>query len=59
MSSKSKKHDEHDPLIVILHGGPHSISLSSFSKSLAFLSSLGFSLLIVNYRYAKYFLLFL
>ncbi|XWS39245.1 hypothetical protein CRYUN_Cryun18bG0034200 [Craigia yunnanensis] len=39
-----------DPLIVILHGGPHSVSLSSFSKSLAFLSSIGYSLLIVNYR---------
>ncbi|XVE65925.1 hypothetical protein DITRI_Ditri08aG0038800 [Diplodiscus trichospermus] len=39
-----------DPLIVILHGGPHDVSLSSFSKSLAFLSSIGYSLLIVNYR---------
>lgn len=39
-----------DPLIVVLHGGPHSVSLSSFSKSLAFLTSIGFSLLIVNYR---------
>ncbi|XWS08891.1 hypothetical protein CRYUN_Cryun40dG0039300 [Craigia yunnanensis] len=46
----SKKNDAPDPLIVILHGGPHSVSLSSFSKSLAFLSSIGFSLLIVNYR---------
>lgn len=50
VSSKLKKQDEHDPMIVILHGGPHSVSLSSFSKSLAFLLSLGFSLLIVNYR---------
>ncbi|KAF6173421.1 hypothetical protein GIB67_027116 [Kingdonia uniflora] len=39
-----------DPLIVVLHGGPHSVSLTSFSKSLAFLSSLGYSLLMVNYR---------
>ncbi|XP_038723947.1 acylamino-acid-releasing enzyme isoform X2 [Tripterygium wilfordii] len=39
-----------DPLIVVLHGGPHSVSLSSFSKSLAFLSSIGYSLLVVNYR---------
>ncbi|XWS13756.1 hypothetical protein CRYUN_Cryun36dG0065600 [Craigia yunnanensis] len=46
----SKKNDAPDPLIVILHGGPHSVSLSSFSKSLAFLSSIGYSLLIVNYR---------
>ncbi|KAF3669322.1 putative pentatricopeptide repeat-containing protein [Capsicum annuum] len=49
-SSKSKKHDACDPLIVVLHGGPHCVSLSSFSKSLSFLCSLGFSLLIVSYR---------
>lgn len=46
----SKKNDGTDPLIVMLHGGPHSVSLSSFSKSSAFLSSIGYSLLIVNYR---------
>ncbi|KAK9287677.1 hypothetical protein L1049_016115 [Liquidambar formosana] len=50
VSSNSKKNDACDPLIVMLHGGPHSVSLSSFSKSLAFLSSIGYSLLIVNYR---------
>ncbi|KAK4258053.1 hypothetical protein QN277_007560 [Acacia crassicarpa] len=50
VSSKNKKTDTCDPLIAILHGGPHSVSPSSFSKSLAFLSSLGYSLLIVNYR---------
>ncbi|WJX10671.1 acylaminoacyl-peptidase [Trifolium repens] len=50
VSSKTKKSDTCDPLIVVLHGGPHSVSLSSFSKSHAFLSSLGYSLLIVNYR---------
>ncbi|XLR11225.1 hypothetical protein S83_039163 [Arachis hypogaea] len=50
VTSKSKKSDTCDPLIVILHGGPHSVSLSGFSKSSAFLSSLGYSLLIVNYR---------
>ncbi|KAM7485259.1 hypothetical protein LguiA_001268 [Lonicera macranthoides] len=50
VSSKSMKNDACDPLIVVLHGGPHSVSLSSFSKSLAFLSSIGYSLLIVNYR---------
>ncbi|KAH0634197.1 hypothetical protein KY289_038043 [Solanum tuberosum] len=49
-SSKSKKHDACDPMIVVLHGGPHCVSLSSFSKSSAFLCSLGFSLLIVSYR---------
>ncbi|KAL9161718.1 hypothetical protein ABFS82_07G039500 [Erythranthe guttata] len=50
VSSKSSDPKLLDPLIVILHGGPHTVSLSSFSKSHAFLSSLGFSLLIVNYR---------
>lgn len=50
VSCNLKNHDVCDPLIVILHGGPHSVSLSSFSKSLAFLASTGFSLLIVNYR---------
>ncbi|XP_002517031.2 acylamino-acid-releasing enzyme isoform X2 [Ricinus communis] len=50
VSSYSKKNGASDPLIVMLHGGPHSVSSSSFSKSLAFLSSLGYSLLIVNYR---------
>lgn len=50
VSSKSRKSDSPDPLIVILHGGPHSASLSNFSKPSAFLASLGYSLLIVNYR---------
>ncbi|KAK4586247.1 hypothetical protein RGQ29_023434 [Quercus rubra] len=50
VSSNSKKSDACNPLIVILHGGPHSVSLTSFSKSSGFLSSIGFSLLIVNYR---------
>ncbi|XP_060187651.1 acylamino-acid-releasing enzyme-like isoform X2 [Lycium barbarum] len=50
VSSKLQSRNVCDPLIVVLHGGPHSTSLSSFSKSLAFLSSLGYSLLIVNYR---------
>ncbi|PIN21311.1 Dipeptidyl aminopeptidase [Handroanthus impetiginosus] len=50
VSSKHQKPDSRDPLIVILHGGPHAVLLSSFSKSHAFLSSLGYSLLIVNYR---------
>lgn len=50
VSSKYKKHDMKDPLVVVLHGGPHSVSFSSFSKSLDFLSSSGYSLLIVNYR---------
>ncbi|XP_048333988.2 acylamino-acid-releasing enzyme isoform X3 [Ziziphus jujuba] len=50
VSSKTKRNDGFDPLIVVLHGGPHSVSLSSFSKPLAFLSSIGYNLLIVNYR---------
>ncbi|KAL5066858.1 hypothetical protein RYX36_017745 [Vicia faba] len=50
VSSKTKKTDTCDPLIAVLHGGPHSVSLSSFSKSQAFLASIGYSLLIVNYR---------
>ncbi|KAL3507757.1 hypothetical protein ACH5RR_033139 [Cinchona calisaya] len=39
-----------DPVIVFLDGGPHSVSLPSVSKSLAFLSSLNYSFLIVNCR---------
>ncbi|CAK8570723.1 unnamed protein product [Lathyrus sativus] len=50
VSSKTKKTDTCDPLIAVLHGGPHTVSLSSFSKSQAFLASIGYSLLIVNYR---------
>ncbi|KAK7279307.1 hypothetical protein RJT34_24355 [Clitoria ternatea] len=50
VSSKTKNKDLFDPLIVMLHGGPHDVSLSCFSKYWAFLSSVGYSLLIVNYR---------
>ncbi|KAH9330828.1 hypothetical protein KI387_002936, partial [Taxus chinensis] len=39
-----------NPLIVVLHGGPHSTSLTSYSRAYTFLSSLGFNLLHVNYR---------
>ncbi|KAJ6903566.1 hypothetical protein NC651_020905 [Populus alba x Populus x berolinensis] len=55
VSRQSKKNDVCDPLIVVLHGGPHTVSLSGFAKSYAFLSSLGYSLLIVNYRCLKFF----
>ncbi|KAL4590504.1 hypothetical protein LXL04_003435 [Taraxacum kok-saghyz] len=48
--SSKRKDDGCDPLIVILHGGPHTALLSTFSKSSAFLASIGYSLLIVNYR---------
>ncbi|XP_043692144.1 acylamino-acid-releasing enzyme-like isoform X1 [Telopea speciosissima] len=50
VSSSSQKDGECNPLIVMLHGGPHSVSVTSYSKSLSFLSSIGYSLLIVNYR---------
>ncbi|KAI3846962.1 hypothetical protein MKX03_034454, partial [Papaver bracteatum] len=50
VSSKTRKSGACDPLIVILHGGPHSILLSNFSKNYPFLSTLSCSLLIVNYR---------
>ncbi|KAF8722822.1 hypothetical protein HU200_021950 [Digitaria exilis] len=46
----SCKDSSRSPTVVILHGGPHSVSVSSYVKSSAFLASLGFNLLIVNYR---------
>ncbi|CAN8232120.1 unnamed protein product [Cochlearia groenlandica] len=49
-SSKPKKNGKCDPLIAVLHGGPHTLAPCSFSKTLAYLSSSGYSLLIVNYR---------
>ncbi|PWA86149.1 acylaminoacyl-peptidase-related protein [Artemisia annua] len=53
VSSKSKQ-DACDPMIVILHGGPHGVTLTSFSKTSGFLASIGYSLLIVNYRQQCY-----
>ncbi|KAK9690781.1 hypothetical protein RND81_09G153400 [Saponaria officinalis] len=50
VSAKTEKNGSCNPLIVVLHGGPHSVMTSGFSKSLAFLSSIGYNLLIVNYR---------
>ncbi|XAR57316.1 Acylaminoacyl-peptidase [Bertholletia excelsa] len=50
VSSKTMKSGACNPLIVVLHGGPHAVSVSSFSKNLAFISALDYSLLIVNYR---------
>ncbi|CAM6101899.1 unnamed protein product [Calypogeia fissa] len=44
------KKPEISPLVVVLHGGPHSVSQTTFSRTYAFLSALGFSLLHVNYR---------
>ncbi|PKA61420.1 acylaminoacyl-peptidase [Apostasia shenzhenica] len=39
-----------NPVILVLHGGPHAVSSTTYSKSLAFLSSLGYNILLVNYR---------
>ncbi|KAL6883635.1 hypothetical protein ACP4OV_011049 [Aristida adscensionis] len=50
----SCKDSLHSPTVLILHGGPHSVSVSSYSRSSAFLASLGFNLLIVNYRYTGF-----
>uniref|UniRef100_A0A803MEP3 acylaminoacyl-peptidase n=1 Tax=Chenopodium quinoa TaxID=63459 RepID=A0A803MEP3_CHEQI len=50
VSAKREKSDSCNPLIVVLHGGPHSVSTTGFSKSLAFLSSIGYNLLTVKYR---------
>ncbi|TVU31059.1 hypothetical protein EJB05_22726, partial [Eragrostis curvula] len=46
----SQKDSASSPTIVVLHGGPHSVYPSSYSKSLAFLFSQGYNLLVVNYR---------
>ncbi|KAH9627258.1 hypothetical protein KSS87_004654, partial [Heliosperma pusillum] len=50
VSAKTEKNGSCTPLIVVLLGGPHSVMTSDFSKSLAFLTSIGYNLLIVNYR---------
>ncbi|XP_020591704.1 acylamino-acid-releasing enzyme 1 isoform X2 [Phalaenopsis equestris] len=47
---ENKKDDVRSPLIVIIHGGPHSVFSTTYAKSVAFLSSLGYNLLLVNYR---------
>ena len=38
------------PLIVSVHGGPHSCTPTSYSAALAFLAARGFAILSVNYR---------
>ncbi|MCO5587771.1 hypothetical protein L7F22_041723 [Adiantum nelumboides] len=38
------------PLVVVVHGGPHSLYTTGFSKAYAFLLGLGLNLLLVNYR---------
>ncbi|XP_003573923.1 acylamino-acid-releasing enzyme 1 isoform X1 [Brachypodium distachyon] len=46
----SCKDSTSSPTVVVLHGGPHSVYPSSYSKSLAFLYAQGYNLLVVNYR---------
>ncbi|KAJ3673879.1 hypothetical protein LUZ60_005871 [Juncus effusus] len=46
----SCKDSKNHATILVLHGGPHSAFSSSYYKSYAFLSSLGFNILMVNYR---------
>ncbi len=38
------------PGILFLHGGPHSAYAASYVHSLAFLASLGYNIIIPNYR---------
>lgn len=40
------------PGILFLHGGPHSAYAASYVHSLAFLASLGYNIVIPNYRRA-------
>lgn len=44
--------EEAAPGILFLHGGPHSAYAASYVHSLAFLASLGYNIVIPNYRYA-------
>jgi acylaminoacyl-peptidase len=46
---KSKK-DNNAPLIVMPHGGPHAVSATTYSPSVASLASQGYSILLPNYR---------
>jgi hypothetical protein len=39
------------PGILFLHGGPHSAYATSYLHSLAFLASLGYNIVVPNYRY--------
>lgn len=53
VESKAKDFDQAQakrPLVVVIHGGPHSVYTTSFSKAYAFLVGLGLNLLLVNYR---------
>lgn len=41
---------ERAPGILFLHGGPHSAYAASYVHSLAFLASLGYNIVVPNYR---------
>ncbi|CAM6034265.1 unnamed protein product [Sphagnum compactum] len=49
-AGETKSPDDIPPLVLVLHGGPHAVTQTSFSRTAAFLSALGFNLLHVNYR---------
>ncbi len=53
VSGETKSPDDIPPLVLVLHGGPHAVTQTSFSRTAAFLSALGFNLLHVNYRYLE------
>ena len=38
------------PLVVMPHGGPHSVVTASFNPQVAYLTAAGYATLIVNYR---------
>ncbi|KAJ3673880.1 hypothetical protein LUZ60_005872 [Juncus effusus] len=46
----SCKDSKNHATILVLHGGPHTVFTSCYYKSYAFLSSLGFNILMINYR---------
>jgi hypothetical protein len=52
-AGETKSLDDIPPLVLVLHGGPHAVTQTSFSRTAAFLSALGFNLLHVNYRYLE------
>ncbi len=49
-TTESRREGGKLPLVVYPHGGPHSVSLHSFSLGAAALLKLGFAVLYVNYR---------
>ncbi|NQZ83351.1 MAG: S9 family peptidase [Colwellia sp.] len=48
--AKSNKGDEISPLVILVHGGPHSRDYWSFNSEVQFLALNGYSVLQVNYR---------